>query len=94
MPETLPLSLHPTPPGLEGKDAFEELKKLVGGASLSAPPKALHLTFSASGDKDKDKEWLVAAALEGLPVSGFPASWEPERPKVVPETSADKVRGC
>jgi hypothetical protein len=40
------------------------------------------------------KNRLLAEARKGLPVKGLDAKpWENQRPKVVPEHSANKVRG-
>ena len=78
-----------------GLDAFEMLKKAAASADIKNPPKALRLPVTASGNGVADKSALVTAALKGLPVSAFPATWESDRPDVVPEGNANKVgAGC
>lgn len=79
--------------GLEGVDAFEKLKEEAAKASLHRPPKALQLPQPKIPDPAVAKAALEVTAREGLPVTGVNAeSWEALRPKIVPETKANKVR--
>lgn len=78
--------------GLEGVDAFEKLKEEAAKASLHHPPKALQLPQPKITDPAIAKAALEVTAREGLPVTGVnAAAWEALRPKIVPETKADKV---
>jgi hypothetical protein len=63
--------------GLEGKDAFEELKKL-----------SLH-----RNDPLEDLERLYRDAAEGLVVAGREPTWEATRPTVLPAGTPLKHRG-
>lgn len=90
---------HPIPlislaiTGLEGVDAFEKLKAEAAKATISHPPKALQLPQPAIPDPAVAKAALEVTAREGLPVTGVnAAAWEALRPKIVPETKANKVR--
>jgi hypothetical protein len=84
---------HLLPAGLEGVDAFERLKQEAAKASISRPPKALQLPQPNIADPAIAKAALEVTAREGLPVTGVnAAAWEALRPKVVPETKANKVR--
>lgn len=67
--------------GLEGKDAFEELKKLSQSDSLH------------HNDPREDLERLYRDANEGIPVAGRPATWEATRPTVLPAGKPVKHRG-
>ncbi|WIA23003.1 hypothetical protein OEZ85_001356 [Tetradesmus obliquus] len=80
--------------GLEGVDAFEKLKAEAAKATISHPPKALQLPQPAIPDPAVAKAALEVTAREGLPVTGVnAAAWEALRPKIVPETKANKMRG-
>eukprot|EP00879_Flechtneria_rotunda_P003043 GHRR01003263.1.p1 GENE.GHRR01003263.1~~GHRR01003263.1.p1 ORF type:complete len:2008 (+),score=728.67 GHRR01003263.1:1512-7535(+) len=80
--------------GLQGVDAFERLKQEAAKATVEHPPKALQLPMPTLPDPAVAKAALEVTAREGLPVTGTNAkSWEDLRPKVVPETKANKVRG-
>lgn len=67
--------------GLEGKDAFAELKKLSRSDSLH------------HNDPREDLERLYRDANEGIPVAGRPATWEATRPTVLPAGEPVKHRG-
>ncbi|CAL8462475.1 g2008 [Coccomyxa elongata] len=67
--------------GLEGKDAFEELKKLSRSDSLH------------HNDPREDLERLYRDANEGIPVAGRPATWEATRPTILPAGEPVKHRG-
>jgi hypothetical protein len=55
-------------------------------------PKALELPHVTISDPVLAKNRLLAEARQGLPVKGLDATpWEALRPKVVPETTANKV---
>lgn len=83
-----------TPLGITSADAFEELKKMAAASlKLKKAPMAASLVVEMPGEPEADKKHLVKLASEGLPVKGLPASWAAERPKVLTEKSADKVRG-
>lgn len=76
-------------------DAFERLKEEAAKATLNRPPKALQLPQPKMPDPVVAKAALEVTAREGLPVTGVNAeSWEALRPKIVPETKANKVRVC
>eukprot|EP00878_Enallax_costatus_P000131 GHUV01000172.1.p1 GENE.GHUV01000172.1~~GHUV01000172.1.p1 ORF type:complete len:2326 (+),score=665.07 GHUV01000172.1:565-6978(+) len=80
--------------GLEGVDAFEKLKLDAAKATLAHPPKALELPQPPIPDPVVAKAALEVTAREGLPVKGVNAEgWEALRPKIVPETKANKGRG-
>ncbi|KAF6263375.1 hypothetical protein COO60DRAFT_459133 [Scenedesmus sp. NREL 46B-D3] len=80
--------------GLEGVDAFERLKQEAAKASIARPPKALQLPQPTIADPAVARAALEVTAREGLPVTGVnAAAWEALRPKVVPETKANKARG-
>jgi hypothetical protein len=81
------------PAGLEGVDAFEKLKLDAAKATIAHPPKALQLTMPPMADPAVAKTALEVTAREGLPVTGVNAEgWEALRPKIVPNTKANKVR--
>lgn len=73
------------------RTATHSALQVAAGFDVQHPPKALRQPVKASGNADADKAALVSAALKGLPVSSFPATWEPERPATVPEGHANKV---
>eukprot|EP00775_Hariotina_reticulata_P011473 gene11473-11617_t len=80
--------------GLEGVDAFEKLKLEAAKATIAHPPKALQLTMPPMEDPAVAKTALEVTAREGLPVTGVNAEgWEALRPKIVPNTKANKMRG-
>ena len=83
------------PLALTSGDAFEQLKAMAAAATVSNPPKAASLEGLMNGSfKSKsDKHNLNRMALEGLPVKGVPATWEADRPSVLKEAPANKVRG-
>jgi len=74
-------------------DAFERLKLEAAEATVAHPPKALQLDMPTVEDPVTAKTVLEVAAREGLPVTGVNAEgWEQLRPKIVPNTKANKVR--
>lgn len=67
--------------GLEGKDAFAELKKLSQSDSFH------------HNDPREDLERLYRDAAEGIPVAGRDPTWELTRPTVLPAGTPVKHRG-
>ncbi|KAK9817844.1 hypothetical protein WJX72_002960 [[Myrmecia] bisecta] len=81
--------------GLEGKDAFQELKKLAdqSGMTEMATEAKIPDPPAPSGSPEEDLRQLLADANEGLPVAGRAATWEADRPTVLPVGNAGKLRG-
>eukprot|EP00798_Chlamydomonas_sp_ICE-L_P026060 gene26060-11762_t len=78
--------------GKSPNDAFEELRKMVLNSSVDAPPRAI-MTSYIPKDPKTDRRVLEHNALAGLPVKGMKATWEANRPTVLPRHSAEKGRG-